>query len=356
MPAFAAPIELFGCGWTTVSMSAVEIAAVQERALAVHPRRSVVVSCQRLEIFGDEPCDCAAPEKWTGRAALERIAEVATGLHSAVLGEDQIMGQVRAGFADALPSVRRLADIAIAAARELRRVTPFESHAGHLLDRGLRVARVPASGTLLVLGTGAMGRLVAARGLELGFGRVIVAGRTEPTGERADSWEFVPLDRIAGLAPVAVVAGCLGSGAGELSAGQLPASELALDFGTPRNFATNERVLTIADLLRDEQSRPHALRRRAELKHQLGQILQRRLQSVGDTGASVVGSLRLEVERVRSREVARMQRLHPQLAPELLETLTRSLVDQIFHRPSARLRELDDAVLGRELVALFTDD
>lgn len=337
-------------------MAAAEIAVVQERALTSHRGRAVVVSCQRLEAFGDSPCDCDAPDKWTGRAAVLRIAEVAAGLHSAVLGEDQIMGQVRAGFADAPPSVRRLADLAIAAARELRRGTAFDSHAGHLLDRGLRVARLPAGGTLLVLGTGAMGRLVAARGLELGFDEVIVAGRSEPTGGRSDAWEFVPLDRIRGLAPIAVVAGCLGSGAGELSASQLPAAQLALDFGTPRNFVTNTSVITIADLLRDERSRPHALRRRAELQGQLGAILERRLRSVGDTGASLVGSLRLEVDRVRQRELAKMQRLHPQLAPELLETLTRSLVDQIFHRPSARLRELDDPSLGRELVALFSDD
>jgi hypothetical protein len=35
--------------------------------------------------------------------------------------------------------------------------------------------------------------------------------------------------------------------------------------------------------------------------------------------------------------------------------LTRSLVNQIFHAPSERLRQLDDEALGQRLVALFAD-
>ncbi|MBA4180526.1 MAG: hypothetical protein C0506_08060 [Anaerolinea sp.] len=349
-------IDLYGCGWTTVSLGADEMASIQARMAASHPGRPIIASCQRLEAFGDTACDCPAPGKWAGVAALERIAQVAAGLHSAVLGEEQIMGQVRAGFADASPAVRRLADVAIAAARELRRATPFESHAGHLLDRGLRLAGLPAAGTLLVLGTGAMGRLVAARGLELGFDRVLIAGRQRPADDEEQAWEFVPLAGIAQLSSVTVIAGCLGSGAGELAPGDLPTATLALDLGTPRNFAVGERILTMADLLREEHSRAHSMHRRAELQAKLSQIVARHLERANESGASLVGSLRLEVERVRQRELGRMQRLHPELPPQLLETLTRSLVDQIFHRPSARLRQRGDAEFGRDVVALFAED
>src|SRR5512141_959652 len=157
-------LELHGCGWVTVSLGAKEMAATRERAERVHAGRALIASCQRLEAFGTSPCDCDAPEKWRGREALHRIAAVAAGLDSAVLGEEQILGQVRSAFTGAPKAVQRSAAIAIAAARELRRRTRFDSHAGHLLDRGLNLAGMEPGGALLVLGTGAMGRLVADRG------------------------------------------------------------------------------------------------------------------------------------------------------------------------------------------------
>ncbi len=349
-------LSLHGCGWATVSLSAAEMREVQDGVRGRHAGRALVISCQRLEAFGDSTCDCGAPEQWTGPAAVERIAQVAAGLHSAVLGEDQIMGQVRAAFAEAPASVRRLADIAIASARELRRQTHFDSHAGHLLDRGLRLAGLAAEGRLLVLGTGAMGRLVASRGVDLGFAEVLIAGRTEPEDAAANGWRFVPLAEIADVGHVSLIAGCLGSAAGEFGVGQLPPAGLLLDLGTPRNFVTNESVLTIADMMKDEENRTHSIRRRGELQAQLSEIVERRLARAEDDSKSLVGKLRAEVEQVRQREMTRAARLHPELSPELLETLTRSLVDQIFHRPSTRLRAMDDEELGRELVALFAED
>ena len=347
--------SLHGCGWTTVSLAAGEMARVDESVRASHGGRALIASCQRLEAFGSAPCDCRAPETWKGEAALLRLAEVAAGLHSVVLGEEQIIGQVRTAFSDVSGPLREMADLAIAAARQLRRETSFDSHAGHLLDRALRVAGVGSTGTLLVLGAGAMGRLVAQRGSELGFSRVVVASRTEPTG--ANGWrpEFVPLAEASLLAGVDVIAGCLGSGAGEIAACELPVATLAVDLGTPRNFGDwpGKRV-TIGDLLADEESRPHAQRRRLELRSRLAEIVEQRLLARAGSD-SAVGALRFEVEKVRKRELSRMQRLHPEVAPETLDVLTRSLVEQIFHRPSARLREPAHADLGPGIVALFAD-
>lgn len=315
-----------------------------------------MTSCQRLEAFGMMPCECGAPDKWTGDAALLRLAEVAAGLHSVVLGEEQIIGQVRAAFADATGPLRGAADVAIAAARQLRRETSFDSHAGHLLDRALSVAAVAPAGTLLVLGAGAMGRLIAQRGGDLGFSRVVVASRTEPTG--ANGWrpEFVQLDDAASLGRVDVIAGCLGSGAGEIPAGELPEAALAVDLGTPRNFGDwPGKIVTIRDLLADEEARPHARRRRLELRSRLALILEARSLAARSSSESAVGALRLEVEKVRQRELLRMQRLHPEVSPETLDVLTRSLVEQIFHRPSVRLRQAEHAGLGADLVALFAE-
>ena len=141
-----------------------------------HGGDAIVVSCQRLEAYGFGPCDCPAPERLTGHAALERLAAVSAGLESVVLGEDQITGQVRSAFAETKGDLRAASDVAIGAARALRAETQFDSHAGHLLDKALRLSTMPPGGTLLVLGAGAMGRLVAVRGRELGF--TVTMGKT----------------------------------------------------------------------------------------------------------------------------------------------------------------------------------
>ena len=275
------------CAHRIVSLRLQEIEAVEARVRRDHPEATIIQSCQRLEAYGLTPCTCNNGEQKRGVDALLHLASVTAGLDSVVLGEAQIVGQVRSALASAPPHVQRLADIAIAAARDLRRATHFDSHAGHLLDRSLKVADVPAAGRLLVLGGGAMGRLVAARGVELGFDEVIVASRTRPTAASA-SWHFVPLREVADIPAVDVVAGCLGSGAGEIPYAQLPGiRRLVADLGTPRNFADDADVpvVTIASLLADERARPHAARRRTELRETLRVMLERRLAAPQMTAA-----------------------------------------------------------------------
>lgn len=281
---------------------------------------------------------------------------MAAGLHSAVLGEEQILGQVRAAFEGADAGLRALEGVAVAAARALRAETAFDSHAGHLLDRGLALAGLPAGGRLLVLGTGAMARLVADRGAALGFDEVLVAGRRPP--RRPLPGTFLPLARIAAAGPVTAVAGCLGSGADAIPLDALPPARGVLDLGTPRNFAgaAEARVVTIADLLSDEAARPHATARRGALRERLGALLDAELAALRETAASPVGALRASVERARRRELARIAGRHPDIPPETLDAIARSLVNGILHVPTERLRALGgDSPLARELAALFRD-
>ena len=66
-----------------------------------------------------------------------------------------------------------------------------------------------------------------------------------------------------------------------------------------------------------------------------------------------MGRLRFEVERLRLAEVERIGRLHPNLERATVDTITRSLVQQLFHRPTTRLREMDDPELSARLAGLF---
>ncbi len=353
---------LSACCWPVASLDRATLSALQSEVRARHAGAMLLTSCQRVEAYSPTPCDCRAPSKLLSTEALLHLAEVAAGLHSVVLGEAEVLGQVRAAVAGAPPQLRTLAGHAVATARELRRETAFDSHAGHLLDRALRLSGTKPSGRLLVAGTGWMGRLIASRGQTLGFGEVLVAGRTKPEGAwfRDGAFAFVDLDRMPNAGSVAVAAGCLGSSAPELDPTRdLPRVEALLaDFGTPRNFgaATGVPVVTIADLLAGEAQRRHGDPLRAALREKLRKILEHRLALASEDSLSAVGKLRLLVERARREEIERAARLHPEVAEATLDAVTRSVVNRIFHAPSERLRQAADPAAEEALLALFAPD
>lgn len=349
---------LTACCWETASLDRARLAEVQRLSAShIGGAASLLESCQRVEVYLGAACECDAPQRHRGIDALRHLAEVAAGLHSVVLGEEQILGQVRAALAEAPREVRAAGDIALAAARELRRETEFDTHSGHLLDRALRLHGIEAGGTLLILGTGQMGRLVARRGLELGFESVIVAGRREPDWTARHGLRWVSLEDVRTVGPVHIAVGCLGSGAGEVDpeATLPPVQSLLLDLGTPRNFAQAQAHAPLATIAALHAAGPtdHSDRKRARLRERLHAILDRRLKMAASDSGSAVGRLRAELERTRRRELERIGRLHPDIAPETLDVITRSLVNQLFHTPSKRLRELGDADLEAQFVALF---
>ena len=327
-------------------------------AADAHARpRLQVSSCQRIEVyhFGSE-CTCGATMSASGTAALNHLAEVAAGLHSVVLGEREILGQVRAGAAEAEGSMERLAGVAIAAARDLRDGAALEANTGHLLDRALRHVDREAGGSIAIVGAGATARAVAARAKAIGFGQIIIASRTLPDA----SWfaecgaSHVLLSEMGSVVADVVVT-CLGSGAAPLRANELPSATMIVDLGTPPNTTGDFTVpvITIATLWNSEFGRPHSDARRAELRTQLGALLEHRLRMVREDGTSPVGTIRQEVERIRKQELERCQRLHPEIPATALEAITRSLVNQIFHLPSQRLRSEADPSFARQFAALF---
>jgi glutamyl-tRNA reductase len=169
---------------------------------------------------------------------------------------------------------------------------------------------------------------------------------------------YQPLARLAELPAVDVLVCCLGSGATPLDDATLPpVRQLAVDLGTPRTITgvAGAPVITIADMLAADGETPHRDARRARLQARLREVLERRL-AMADDGGSPVGLLRAEVERLREAEVRRIARLHPELPPETVETITRSLINQVFHRPTERLRANSDPEFGQRLVELFASE
>lgn len=361
--ALATRIEQFmACCWETASLGRQEIRDVYAYSGDHGSAPITVTSCQRIEVYSTNACDCGAPLQRQGVAALRHLAEVAAGLHSVVLGEAQILGQVRTAIQKAPADVKPLAETALAAARELRRETDFHSHSGHLLDRALARAELVAKGRLLVVGAGAVGRLIAQRGRELGFDDVVIASRREPEGAwfHEGGFAYAPLWSIREVDAVDVAVGCLGSEADELRLNEnLPEiRSLIVDLGTPRNFAPTADVplVTIASMIGQGNERPHSDGRRSALRKRLHTILDRRVAMASHDAQSPIGHLRHAVEQARQQELARIQAKHPDLAPETIDAITRSLVNKIFHAPSKRLKQLDNEELARRLAELFVDD
>jgi glutamyl-tRNA reductase len=313
-----------------------------------------VVTCQRYEFVSlDRVVGGSAPRTYEGEAALLHLAGLAAGLDSLVLGETQVFGQVRGAIARSTPELRRLTAPALAAARSLRREEAFGEHAGFALDQALASAGIESHGRLLVLGGGIMARRVLERAVELGF-EVTIAARRPVTLALPATYE--PLERVTELAPFDVIAGCLGAGAPRLDRAALPpVTRLAVDFGTPRNLGDDFEapVVTIADLLDYQKKTPAVQARRDALRNRLSELLNQRLAMASTNGDSPLGSLRGEVEQIRQRELARAAKLHPELPLSALDTITRSLVNQIFHRPSQRLRLSANQELAEALAALF---
>jgi glutamyl-tRNA reductase len=323
-----------------------------------HPENAARIdTCQRIEVYGLGPCDCSAQKHLHGTDALVHLAEVAAGLHSAVLGETQVMGQVRGGLTFASDDLRQVGAVAVAAGRELRRIMSLDADVGSLLDQALRLAGVAPGGSILILGTGHQARATGRRAAALGFEEVVIAGRTEPPRMWLGHtrYRFRELRDLASESPPDVLVGCLGEAAGEFRPGEdvpLP-GRFALDLGTPRNLVDVDvvRTITIAELLTADSATRSA--ERAALRSQLHSIVERRLAMAETDGRSPVGALRQSIEQSRRDQLDRLSRLHPDVPPQALDAITRTLLNQLFHAPSERLRALDDPELQEQVVALF---
>jgi glutamyl-tRNA reductase len=197
----------------TVSHRAVGIGALARHSLdcdaaqALHQRLTdagiasvVLATCNRAELYwrthGDGADDTAAHAfarltglpagtgRLTGSAAAAHLFRVCAGLESLVLGEAEILGQVRAALdacrgADGF--LRGVVHAALRAGRQARAETALAvgaqsvaSAAVQFLARALPVER----SHVLVVGAGATGVKVARHLRAVGVGRLVVANRT----------------------------------------------------------------------------------------------------------------------------------------------------------------------------------
>jgi glutamyl-tRNA reductase len=148
-----------------------EIVQTLSRGLA----RPVLVlnTCQRLECFGfDIPEDSRwrITARWDSREAFERMARIAAGLESRIIGELEVLGQVRTAyktFREATGGSEKVLDRifqdALALGREARRVSEVDRNLTSLsaLSANALMKRIPATAPVAVVGAGSLASSVA---------------------------------------------------------------------------------------------------------------------------------------------------------------------------------------------------
>lgn len=149
----------------------------------------VLNTCQRLECYGwavPEPPRGRVIRVWNGGEAFERLARIAAGLESRILGELEVLGQVReayrvfreAGGADDT-SLDRIFQEILAVARRARRESRIDQtliSLSALASREL-LARIPEGAPVAVIGSGSLASSVIRHLAERGRSPLRIAGR-----------------------------------------------------------------------------------------------------------------------------------------------------------------------------------
>jgi glutamyl-tRNA reductase len=122
-----------------------------------------------------------------GDAVPHHLAATAAGMHSLVLGEAQIQGQVRTALAHALaagtagPELRRLFESSVAAGRRVRSRTRLGRGVANVPQAGVEFASrrlgTLAGSTVLLIGAGKVAELASAQLSRHRLGELLVLGR-----------------------------------------------------------------------------------------------------------------------------------------------------------------------------------
>ena len=127
-------------------------------------------------------------------AAVEHLFSVTSGLDSLVVGEQQVLGQVRRAYATAEANhtvgrtLHELAQRALSVGKRVHSETGIDAAGASVVSVALEKAGQRVNGlagrTAVVIGAGSMGALSAAHLVKAGIGRVHVVNRSLPRAER----------------------------------------------------------------------------------------------------------------------------------------------------------------------------
>ena len=307
-------------------------------------------------------------------AAISHLFEVASGLDSAVLGESEILGQVRIAWersqreGGALSTLNLLFRHAIETGKRARTETSIGRHTASVSHAAVDMARESLGAidgmTVLVVGAGDMGEGVTVALADSGVGQVLVTNRTIAKAQAlADrvSGSVTEFYRLAeSLVEADVVVTCTGAGSTVIDADMVKNAMLQrperplfiVDIAVPRDVdsdVANIDGVTLLDLdnLRDWAARGQAQRATEALavRDIIVQEIERfNMETTARQAAPLVAQLHERAEAVRAAEIERQNKKLSSLTPEqqdAVDAVTKGIVAKLLHDMSVRLK--DDA-------------
>ncbi len=313
-------------------------------------------------------------------AGVEHLFSVAAGLDSMVVGEPQILGQLRAAYAGAEQAGtigRTLHEVVQQALRVGKRVhteTGIDSAGASVVSEALSAVAAEfaaadgaglATRRVLVLGAGSMGGLAAAQLRRAGVAEIVLANRTQASAQRLAALceaegtpaRAVGLDDLTSvLATVDLVICCTGATGAVLSVDQITQAGRPLvvcDLGLPRNVEPGVGEVPGIVLL-DLSTVAHRLEQRSSGATAVGAAHCLITQEVRDYLATqraaevtpTVAALRKRAAEVVDAELLRLEgrlpRLDAAVRDELVRTVRR-VVDKLLHAPTVRVKQLAES-------------
>lgn len=322
-------------------------------------------------------------------AAVEHLFAVASGLDSAVVGEQQVLGQVRRAYATAEANrtvgriLHDLSQRALSVGKRVHSETSIDAAGGSVVSVALHVAAerlyrpelgpsytALAGRTATVIGAGSMGSLTAAHLVRAGVGHVNVVNRSLPRAQRlaasiaeqgvtAQAWTLDQLP--AALVDADVVVSCTGAVRPVVSLADvhhaLAASQrdelteplVLCDLGMPRDVdpavagLPGVWVVDMDRVQREPSARAASdaadAARRIVAAEVASYLACQRMAEVTPT----VTALRQRAADLVAAELLRLESRLPDLGDEQRQEVActvRRVVDKLLHAPTVRVKQL----------------
>jgi glutamyl-tRNA reductase len=362
-----------------------------KRSLA--PEAAILSTCNRTEIYiaGEEP-EARAPHlaQWLAQyhgieaaelsrylytrpreQAVRHAFRVAAGLDSMVLGEPQILGQMKEAARAAESAgtlgllLHRLFQRSFAVAKEVRSTTHIGAASVSMAAAAVRLAaRIFPSlkdQSVLLIGAGEMIELVATHFAAQAPARISVANRTLERGQRLAhrfNGEAIELRTLAGrLHEHDIVVSCTASSLPILGKGLVERALRArrrrpifmVDLAVPRDIEPEVAELddvflyTVDDLAQIvsanlDQRRSAVDQAEVIIDAQVGQFM--RWMATRESVPAIV-ALREQAEQARRQELERAVRLleRGEPAAQVLDRLSQALTNKLLHGPTEQLKK-----------------
>ncbi|MGH3874579.1 MAG: glutamyl-tRNA reductase [Pseudonocardiaceae bacterium] len=321
-------------------------------------------------------------------AGVEHLFSVAAGLDSMVVGEPQILGQLRTAYAGAERAGtvgRILHEVVQQALRVGKRVhteTEIDTAGASVVSEALADAAQALAGAgrpglaglrAVVVGTGSLGSLAAAHLRRAGVAEIVLVNRTEAGAQRLAALceaagtpaRAAGLDGIgAALATADLVVCCTGAAGAVLTVEQVADARgrrrvplVVCDLGLPRDVEVGVAGLpgvTLLDLVtvaRRLQRRTTGSSAISAAQHLVdsevrGYLVAQRTAEVTPT----VTALRRRAAEVVDAELLRLDGRLPGLDAAVRDELAhtvRRVVDKLLHAPTVRIKQLAEAGGGQ---------